>query len=54
MVSNQLKRNSGQVMIESILVAAVVLSMVTALSILLYTVKDYGGRSLDLVASDYP
>lgn len=48
------KGTSGQTMLEFIIVAVVFLSVLVMLSIFLYTFKEYGGRILDLVASEYP
>jgi hypothetical protein len=44
----------GQAMIEFVIVAAMLVVMVSILALLLYTFKEYGGRVLDLIASEYP
>jgi hypothetical protein len=44
----------GQAMIEYFLIAAVVITMVSILALLLYTFREQSGRVVDLVAADYP
>lgn len=44
----------GQVIVEYIVVAGVLVGMVAILSVFLYTFRQQSGRVLDLVASDYP
>ena len=41
-------------MTEYVVVAGMVLASVLVLGLLLYAFKEYGGRILDLVASEYP
>ena len=48
------KRNAGQVMVETVIVAAMLVVSVIIFAVFLYTFKEYGGRVLDLVASEYP
>lgn len=45
---------SGQAATEYVVVAGMLLASVMILALLLYTFKEYGGRILDLVASEYP
>ena len=47
-------RKSGQAMVEYAICAVIFTSMVAVLAIFLYTFREYGGRVLDLVASEYP
>ncbi len=48
------RARAGQVMTEYVVVAGMVLASVMILALLLYTFKEYGGRVLNLVASEYP
>jgi hypothetical protein len=41
-------------MIEYLLIAAVVITTVAILALLLYAFREQSGRVIDLVASDYP
>ena len=41
-------------MIEYVIITGMLIAMVTILSVFLYVFKEYGGRTLDLVASEYP
>ena len=41
-------------MVEYLLTAAVLLSIVAVMAVFLFSVKEQGGRVLNLVASDYP
>jgi hypothetical protein len=41
-------------MVEYVIVAAVLVSLVAVCAVFLYTFREYGGRVLDLVASEYP
>ena len=41
-------------MIEYLITAAVLVTTVAVLTLLLYAFKEQGGRVLDLVASEYP
>ncbi len=45
---------SGQALVEFVVVAVVLLSMLAMLSLFLYTFRAYGNRTLSLVASEYP
>ncbi len=47
-------RMSGQAMTEYLLVAAMLTALTLILAVFLYTFREYGGRVLDLVSSDYP
>ncbi len=46
--------SSGQATVEFILVAAVLLAMVAVLAVLLVSVREQGGRVVELVAADSP
>ena len=46
--------NSGQAMLEYILVFIVLLGLVAITAMCLYAVRQQSNRSLDLVASEYP
>lgn len=41
-------------MVEYIIVAGMLIATVAILAVFLYTFKEYGGRVLDLVSSEYP
>ena len=41
-------------MLEYVIAAGIVLTMIVMLSFLLYALKQNGNRVLDLVASEYP
>jgi len=45
---------AGQVMLETVIIAATMLSLVAIMGLLIYVFKEHGSRVLDLVASDYP
>ncbi len=45
---------SGQAMIEYVICAAVVVMLTGLLALLLVTIRESGGRAVDLVASEYP
>jgi len=45
---------AGQAMTEYVIVAGMLTAAVAILAVFLYTFKEYGGRVLDLVSSDYP
>lgn len=45
---------SGQAATEYLVVAGMIAASVMILGLLLYTFKEYGGRVLNLVASEYP
>ena len=44
----------GQVLVEYLIVACVLILVVVMMSFLLYALKQNGNRVLDLVASEYP
>ena len=46
--------DKGQTTLEFLIVAVVFMAVLVMLSLFLYTFKEYGGRILDLVASEYP
>jgi len=45
---------AGQVMLEYVIVASVLVLVMSMMALLLYTFKEHAGRVLDLIASDYP
>ena len=45
---------SGQAMVEYVIVFAILLGVVAGLSLCLYVVRQQSNRALDLVASEYP
>lgn len=49
-------RNSkkGQAMLEYIMVLAMTLGVLVTLGFFIFVFKEYGGRILDLVSSDFP
>ena len=51
---SRLRDRSGQAMIEYIVCAAILVMLTGLLALLLVTVRESGGRVLDLVASEYP
>lgn len=51
---NRKQRRSGQAMTEFVVVAASLLLLLTMLALFLYTYREYGGRVLNLVASEFP
>lgn len=44
----------GQAMLEYIMVVAMSLGVLVTLGFFMYVFKEYGGRVLDLVSSNYP
>lgn len=44
----------GQTLVEYAVATGVLLAVVALAALFLYTFKEYGGRILDLVASEYP
>jgi len=48
------QRRSGQAMTEFVVVAASMLMLLVMLALFLYTYREYGGRVLNLVASEFP
>ncbi len=53
-IRSLLQERSGQAMIEYVVCAAVLVMLTGLLALLLVTVRESGGRVLDLVASEYP
>ena len=47
-------RRSGQAMIEYVIVAAMLMSTIAILAVFLYSFREFGGRVLNLVGSEYP
>lgn len=45
---------SGQALAEYMIVAGMLVAAVAIMSVFLYTFREYSGRVLDLVASEYP
>ena len=41
-------------MVEYVIAAGVLVTTVAVMAVFLYTFRQYGGRVLDLVASEYP
>ena len=41
-------------MIEYIVVAVMLMAATTILAVFLYSFREFGGRALDLIASEYP
>jgi hypothetical protein len=48
------RSRAGQVMVEYVIVAAILISTVAIMALLLYAFKEHGWRMLNLVASEYP
>jgi len=48
------RRKDGQAALEYMIVAAMLLGVVAIMAVLLYTLRENGGRVLDLVGSDWP
>ncbi len=44
----------GQTTVEFVTVAGMLLLVLVMLALLLYTFREYGGRVMDLVGSEYP
>ena len=47
-------QRAGQAATEFVVVAGMVVAAVSITALLLYTFKEYGGRILNLLASEYP
>lgn len=47
-------RRRGQAALEYMVTAGVLLTLFVMLALFLHTFKEYGGRILNLVASEYP
>lgn len=56
MTGNRPSRRSkgGQTLAEYAVATGVLLAVIAMAALFLYTFKEYGGRILDLVASEYP
>ncbi len=48
------RRRRGQAITEFVLVLTSLLLLLVMVSLFLYTFREYGGRVLNLVASEYP
>lgn len=48
------RSRSGQVLTEYVAVAGLLMLVLVMLLLLLYTFREYGGRILNLLASEYP
>lgn len=44
----------GQVLVEYVVTVGVIIALMSGAALLLYVLKENGGRILDLVASEYP
>ena len=44
----------GQTSVEYLITAGMLIASIAILAVFLYTFKEYGGRVLDLVSSEYP
>lgn len=53
-MKNPQNSKSGQAMLEYIMVVAMTLGVMVTLGFFIYVFKEYGGRVLDLVSSNYP
>lgn len=51
---NQRSQTRGQVLSEYMVVFVMTLGVLATLAAFLYVFKEYGGRILDLVASEFP
>ncbi|WFB35635.1 hypothetical protein P3T73_15905 [Kiritimatiellota bacterium B12222] len=47
-------RKTGQAMLEYVMVLAMTLGVIVMLGFFIYVFKEYGGRILELVSSEYP
>ena len=45
---------AGQTMIEYVIIAGMLVLSMSVFAVFMYTMKEQGGRVLDLVALDYP
>lgn len=45
---------AGQTLVEYVISAVVLVGLVSICAVFLYTFREYGGRILNLVASEYP
>ena len=48
------RRRAGQAAVEYVVASGILLAVLAMLALLLYAFKEYGGRVLDLVASEFP
>lgn len=48
------REKKGQAMVEYAIVAGILLAGLSVVALLLFAFREYGGRILDLVASEYP
>lgn len=48
------RQRSGQAATEFVVVAGVLVATVAVLALLLFAFKEYGGRIINLLASEYP
>ena len=48
------QRRCGQATVEFVTVMGLLMLVLVMLALLLYTFKEYGGRVMDLVGSEYP
>jgi hypothetical protein len=48
------RNKSGQSMLEYIMVVAMSLGIIVILGIFFVTFKEYGGRMMEIVSSEYP
>ena len=46
--------SSGQAMLEYAIAAGMMVAAVAVMALLLYVLKEHGGRMLELVGSEYP
>ena len=54
MRGNQADRKAGQVMLEYVIVAGMLVAVLSMLALFLYTFKEQGARVLDLISADFP
>lgn len=48
------RRRSGQAMTEYVLVMGTTIGVLVMMALLFYTFKEYGGRIINLISSEYP
>ena len=48
------RARSGQAMLEYLCIAAMVIVAMTVMGVLLYALREHGGRVLDLMSYEYP
>lgn len=49
-----IRSRRGQAMMEYVLVMGTTIGVLVMLALLFYTFKEYGGRILNLISSEYP